>query len=111
MSYSPDLSEFDCGLNPYLDLSTRKGYKKVYEEFDVIYRRMDLLYISASSDFTEGNEKILGGLVGIWTKFCTDAVLRNRLVRAGAYTLPFLFINNQGCPGCLRVPDKAPPAP
>ena len=62
------------------DLTTRNGLKKIHRDFDAIYRRLDRLY-----DKNSTNEKIVGGVVGIYAKMCADSILRDKLFKAGLW--------------------------
>ena len=66
------------------DLTTRSGLKKVHTNFSDIYNKLNSAYIAAQQ---RGNEKFMGGIVGVWAKMCADAILRDRLFNEGAYTL------------------------
>ncbi|KIJ63203.1 hypothetical protein HYDPIDRAFT_176220 [Hydnomerulius pinastri MD-312] len=70
-----------CDYLELPDLTRRSGLKKVYNNFDVIYKRIDGVYVANA-----GNEKILGGIVGIYTKMCADSILRNLLFQRGLLT-------------------------
>lgn len=65
------------------DLTTRHGLKKAHARFNEIYEELDAAYTSAQR---KGNEKIMGGVVGIMAKMCADALLRDKLFDKGAYT-------------------------
>jgi hypothetical protein len=60
------------------DLTSRNGLKKVHRDFDAIYRRLDRLY-----EKNPTNEKIVGGVIGIYAKMCADYILRDKLFKAG----------------------------
>ncbi|KAI8986642.1 hypothetical protein BD414DRAFT_38810 [Trametes punicea] len=62
------------------DLGTRSGLKKVHANFLEISKRLDTVYAAAQK---RGNERLLGAVVGIWAKMCTDAILRDKLFREG----------------------------
>ncbi|KAF7980251.1 hypothetical protein HWV62_38985 [Athelia sp. TMB] len=59
------------------DLTSRHGLKKVHRDFDAIHRRLDRLYEKNST-----NPKIVGGVIGIWSKMCADSLLRDKLFKA-----------------------------
>lgn len=61
-------------------MSRRSGLKKIHANFSDIYRKLNDAYTKNAR-----NEKIVGGVVGIWAKMCVDAVLRNRLVHEGTF--------------------------
>ncbi|KAF5383157.1 hypothetical protein D9615_004964 [Tricholomella constricta] len=63
------------------DLTTRSGLKKVHANFEVIYRRLD----KACEKYPD-NERIVGGVVGIYAKMCSDSILRNKLHERGLLT-------------------------
>ncbi|KAJ7598563.1 hypothetical protein C8J56DRAFT_741455, partial [Mycena floridula] len=56
------------------DLASRSGLKKVHGDFDKIYQRLDKAYEKYD------NEKIRGGIVGIFAKMCADNILCNKLL-------------------------------
>ncbi|RDB27508.1 hypothetical protein Hypma_003895 [Hypsizygus marmoreus] len=60
------------------DITTRSGLKKVHSNFEAIYRRLD----KACQKYPE-NERIVGGVVGIYAKMCADSILRNKLFERG----------------------------
>ncbi|KIJ14557.1 hypothetical protein PAXINDRAFT_163312 [Paxillus involutus ATCC 200175] len=67
-----------CDYLELPDLTRRSGLKKVYNNFDVIYKRIDDVYVA-----NVGNVKITGGIVAIYTKMCADSILRNLLFEKG----------------------------
>ncbi|KAK0442095.1 hypothetical protein EV421DRAFT_594135 [Armillaria borealis] len=71
------------------DLTTRSGLKKVHANFDSIYRRLDKTYVKH-----ESNEKVTGGIAGIYGRMCADKILRDRLFEKGFLNrlLPLLHI-------------------
>ncbi|KAG5654548.1 hypothetical protein H0H81_000073 [Sphagnurus paluster] len=73
------------------DLTTRSGLKKVHANFETIFGRLD----KACQKYPR-NEKILGGVVGIFAKMCADSILRNKLHERGLLTriLPLLNIES-----------------
>ncbi|EMD40211.1 hypothetical protein CERSUDRAFT_122273 [Gelatoporia subvermispora B] len=77
-----------CDYFELPDLSTRSGLKKIHEDFDNIYRKLDRAYSS------ENNPKMMGGIVGIWAKMSADALLRDKLFKKGflAKLMPLLDI-------------------
>ena len=48
--------------------------QKAYQEFDEIHRRMERAYEAGSDDW-----RIAGGIVAIYTKMCTDGLLRRKI--------------------------------
>ncbi|KAI0707998.1 hypothetical protein C8Q76DRAFT_770754 [Earliella scabrosa] len=62
------------------DLSTRHGLRKIHTRFDGIYKRLNATYTAARRD---GDEKAMGGVVGIMARMCADALLRDRLFEKG----------------------------
>jgi len=67
--------------DPYIDLTTRSGLKKVHTNFERIYNRIDNAY---QRDLA--NYKIRGGIVGIFAKMCVDSILRNKLFEKGMFS-------------------------
>jgi hypothetical protein len=59
-------------------MTTRRGLKKVYTNFDTVYNKLDSAYRSNLD-----NERIRGGIVGIYAKMCVDSLLRNKLMERG----------------------------
>ncbi|TFY59068.1 hypothetical protein EVJ58_g6015 [Rhodofomes roseus] len=70
--------EFLCGYFDLPDLTTRSGLKKAHARFNEISKKLDAAYTKGA-----GNEKIMGGIVGIWAKMSADALLRDKLFKAG----------------------------
>lgn len=60
------------------DLTTRRGLRKVEEDFDNIYQRLDNMYVRYSNI-----DKVKGAVVGICAKMCLDAVLQDKLFKVG----------------------------
>ena len=52
----------------------------MHTNFNDIYKRLDYAYTGAQE---RGNEKLMGGIVGIWAKMCADAILRDKLFHEG----------------------------
>ncbi|KAG6833042.1 hypothetical protein H0H87_012053 [Tephrocybe sp. NHM501043] len=75
----------------YLDLTTRSGLKRIHAKFDAIYRKLD----KACQRYPE-NERIIGGVVVIYSKMCVDAILRNKLHERGLLSklLPLVDLNS-----------------
>jgi hypothetical protein len=62
----------------FIDLTKRSGLKKVHADFSNIYRRLSDVY-----DNHRENEKITGGVVGIFAKMCAYSLLRDKLFEKG----------------------------
>ena len=60
------------------DLTRRSGLKRIHAKFPEIFKKLDNAYTA-----NIGNEKIMGGIVGIWAKMSADALLRDKLFKAG----------------------------
>ncbi|KAI0697339.1 hypothetical protein C8T65DRAFT_755476 [Cerioporus squamosus] len=58
------------------DITTRHGLKKVHARFSEIYKKLNAAYNAGKR---EGNEKIMGAVVGMMAKMCSDAILRDKL--------------------------------
>ena len=52
----------------------------MHANFNDIYKKLDYVYTGAQE---RGNEKLMGGIVGIWAKMCADAILRDKLFHEG----------------------------
>lgn len=65
-----------------LDLGTRSGLKKVHAHFPEMSKKLDSMYIAAQK---KGNERLMGGIVGVWAKMCADSILRDKLFQEGAH--------------------------
>jgi hypothetical protein len=63
-------------------LNTRKGLKQLHADFDTLYGRLDAAYKMYEK---EGKEMVMGGIVGIFAKMCTDSLLRNKLFDKSAH--------------------------
>ncbi|KAJ3503069.1 hypothetical protein NMY22_g18377 [Coprinellus aureogranulatus] len=63
-----------------LDMTTRKGLKRIYAQFDSIYTKLDSAYQRNLQ-----HERIRGGIVGIYAKMCVDSMLRNKLIEKGMH--------------------------
>ncbi|CAA7261150.1 unnamed protein product [Cyclocybe aegerita] len=72
------------------DLTTRSGLKEIHANFDVLFARIDKVFSENPDDF-----RIRGGIVGIYTRMCVDAILRNKLFEKGVLEkiLPLLDID------------------
>ncbi|KAF8434497.1 hypothetical protein L210DRAFT_3613826 [Boletus edulis BED1] len=73
------------------DLTKRSGLKKVYNNFDDIYKRIDDLFSAHP-----GNQIIRGGVVAIYAKMSADSILRNLLFQKSllAKILPLVEKDN-----------------
>lgn len=60
------------------DIDKRSGLKKLHAKFPEIQKKLDAAYAKYHD-----NEKVLGGVVCIWSWMCVDSIMRNRLVDAG----------------------------
>lgn len=67
-------------------MNSRTGLKKIHTNFQEIYRKLNKAYTENPT-----NEKITGGIVGIWAKMCVDSILRDKLFREGKLILLLLF--------------------
>ncbi|KAI0701962.1 hypothetical protein BC835DRAFT_1411223 [Cytidiella melzeri] len=67
-----------CRMFNLPDLGNRSGLIKIHANFDDIQKNLESAYTKYSE-----NEKVAGGIVGIWAAMCTDSILRNRLFQAG----------------------------
>ncbi|TFK85225.1 hypothetical protein K466DRAFT_552464 [Polyporus arcularius HHB13444] len=72
--------DYLCKYFELPDLSTRSGLKKVHAHFNDIYKKLDSAYVGAQR---RGNEKLMGGIVGVWAKMCADANMRDKLFHEG----------------------------
>ena len=59
-----------------LDLSTRNGLKHIHKSFEGYVQRLNKTY-----DLHYENDKIVGGVIGIYAKMCADSLLRNKLFK------------------------------
>ena len=59
-------------------MGTRSGLKKIHANFAAIQKQLD-----ASYDKYRDNERVSGGIVGIWGRMSVDSILRTKLVDAG----------------------------
>ncbi|KAI0765241.1 hypothetical protein C8Q74DRAFT_1205823 [Fomes fomentarius] len=81
--------EYLCDYFQLPDLTTRHGLKKVHANFNEIYRKLNSAYVGAQS---RSNERLMGGIIGVWAKMCADAILRDKLFNEGLLSkiLPLL---------------------
>ncbi|KAF7310074.1 Bin3-type SAM domain-containing protein [Mycena indigotica] len=59
------------------ETTTRTGLKRIHSRFDGIYRCLEQEYQKSQ------DERVKGGIVGIYTRMCGDAILRNKLFERG----------------------------
>ncbi|KAH9900754.1 hypothetical protein C8Q73DRAFT_675606 [Cubamyces lactineus] len=69
-----------CNTLKMPDLTTRKGLRRVHTHFNEVYKRLDHAYSDAQR---KGDERTMGGIVGILAKLCADAILRDKLFDRG----------------------------
>ncbi|TFK41659.1 hypothetical protein BDQ12DRAFT_703695 [Crucibulum laeve] len=67
-----------CEIFELPDLTKRSGLKKVHANFDYIYRKIDKAY-----QRNLNNDRIRGGIIGIYAKMSADSLLRNKLFERG----------------------------
>jgi hypothetical protein len=65
-------------------MSSRKDLKRIHGDFDRFYSRLDAVYQMFAQ---ENNEMVMGGVVGIFAKMCTDSVICNELLKKGMHDL------------------------
>ena len=70
-------------------MNRRSGLKRIYADFDTVQKKLEAVYKKY-----EGNEKVMGGIVGIWARMCADSILRNRVVAAGKHNTSCMLIRN-----------------
>ncbi|EGO29215.1 hypothetical protein SERLADRAFT_359379 [Serpula lacrymans var. lacrymans S7.9] len=81
-----------CDYFQLPDLTTRSGLKKLFTNFDVFYRRLDNAY-----EANIENDKMTGGIIGIFTKMCADSILRTKLFEKGLLMKIMPLINKPLC--------------
>lgn len=59
-------------------METRSGLKKIHANFPQIQKQIDTTFAKY-----KGNDKVMGGIVGIWARMCVDSILRDRLWAGG----------------------------
>ncbi|KAF7323691.1 Bin3-type SAM domain-containing protein [Mycena kentingensis (nom. inval.)] len=59
------------------DTTKASGFKKIHANFEALYRKIAKAYTDAT------DERIKGGIVGIYARFCVDSLLRNKLFKKG----------------------------
>ena len=59
-------------------MQTRSGLKKIHANFAEIQRNLEAAY-----DKYRDNEKVMGGIVGVWARMSVDGVLRDKLEDEG----------------------------
>ncbi|KAI0336663.1 hypothetical protein GY45DRAFT_6348 [Cubamyces sp. BRFM 1775] len=69
-----------CDYLALPDLETRSGLKKVHAHFPEISKKLDTVYAAAQR---KGDNRLMGGIVGVWAKMCADAILRDKLFQEG----------------------------
>ncbi|KAF9063495.1 hypothetical protein BDP27DRAFT_1335047 [Rhodocollybia butyracea] len=74
------------------DLSKKSGLKKVFANFDATYERLDAIF----QQYVE-NDRIVGGIVGIYTQMCEDSVLRTKLCSNGLLARLFPVLKRDAC--------------
>lgn len=67
-----------CSLALFTDLTSRRGLKKVHQDFDKIFEALDGLYETYNDD-----DRVVGAVVGIYAKLCADSILGKRLFKQG----------------------------
>ncbi|KAF8067865.1 hypothetical protein FPV67DRAFT_1562105 [Lyophyllum atratum] len=72
------------------DLNTRSGLKKVHANFESIYRQLD-----KACQKHPDNERIVGGVLAIFAKMCSDSILRNKLHERGLLTKLLPLLNSE----------------
>ncbi|KAI0071533.1 hypothetical protein K474DRAFT_1652388 [Panus rudis PR-1116 ss-1] len=75
-----DIVAFLCEYFDIPDMSRRSGLKKIHHRFAEIYNKLSEAFDEAAR---VQNDRVMGGVVGIWAKMSVDALLRNKLFRAG----------------------------
>lgn len=71
------LSRSSCSRD-VVDLDSRKGLKAIHNNFDEVQRNLNNAYSKYSNNY-----KVAGAIVGIWSKMCRDAILRNKVWDTG----------------------------
>lgn len=66
-------------------MNKRSGLKNIHVQFSEIFTKLDATFAKAKE---VSNYKVMGGIVGIWTKMLLDSLLRNRLVKEGVSCIP-----------------------
>ncbi|EKM57053.1 uncharacterized protein PHACADRAFT_254580 [Phanerochaete carnosa HHB-10118-sp] len=67
-----------CRMFDLPDLNSRSGLRRVHSNFEQVQRKLDAAY-----NKYRANEKVTGGIVGIYSKMSRDAILRNKIINAG----------------------------
>ncbi|TDL19576.1 hypothetical protein BD410DRAFT_751998 [Rickenella mellea] len=88
-----------CNIFELPDLTTRSGLKKIHKNFTEIYKRLDDAYTRNIN-----NDRIAGGIVGIYSKMSADSILRNRLFSEDFLSKIFPLLDR---PSCCRVVLRA----
>ncbi|EIW77014.1 hypothetical protein CONPUDRAFT_129170 [Coniophora puteana RWD-64-598 SS2] len=84
------------------DLSTRSGLKRVHADFDKISERLEDVYKANAA-----NERILGGIISIYTLMCADSILRNKLFHQGLLAKLMPLISKAQSADCRRLAIRA----
>ncbi|GJE93743.1 hypothetical protein PsYK624_099040 [Phanerochaete sordida] len=67
-----------CDLFDLPDLDSRSGLKKIHANFEQVQRNLDAAYEKYKT-----NDKVAGGIVGLYSKMSHDSILRNKIIRSG----------------------------
>ena len=62
------------------DMTTRRGLKDKYANFETIYQKLDMAY-----QRNPNNERVKGAIVGIYAKMCVEPLLRDKLLAKGTH--------------------------
>ncbi|EIN09007.1 hypothetical protein PUNSTDRAFT_143642 [Punctularia strigosozonata HHB-11173 SS5] len=84
-------------LCEYLEIPTltkRKGLKQIHARFDSVYERLDAAYKMFQE---QENEMVMGGIIGIFAKMCTDALLRDKLFKKGVLSKLVPLLDSETC--------------
>ncbi|KAE9390323.1 hypothetical protein BT96DRAFT_946213 [Gymnopus androsaceus JB14] len=74
------------------DISTTSGLKKIYSHADDIYCRLD----KALQEY-EQHDRIVRGIIGIYTQIYEDSLLRNKFVEKGLLARLFPLLKRDAC--------------
>ncbi|KAH8116088.1 hypothetical protein DFH11DRAFT_1542860 [Phellopilus nigrolimitatus] len=85
-----------CVVLDLPDMSTRNGYKKIHKDFPAIYGRLNNTYNAFSS-----NDRVVGGVVGIYAKMSADTILRDRLFEDNSLLPKIIALLDR--PACCHV--------
>ncbi|EIN09025.1 hypothetical protein PUNSTDRAFT_68270 [Punctularia strigosozonata HHB-11173 SS5] len=78
-----------CSYFEIPPLTKRRGLKQIHENFETLYGRLDAVYKVYEE---EGKEMVLGGIIGIFAKMCSDALLRDKLFEKGTLLLRMMSL-------------------